>query len=189
MHAHAEPTPSDSRLVRFLGWSGRVLQRVVPRVLGFGLLALWARVIWFVSSVPAPGIGEWDAGGAILANFLHAPEFGVLTLCACLCLPRKDGWARTDAWRLQTIWILVLVAGIVDEAHQGFTPHRDPSVCDVLTDATAATCVLLAVRYAGGANASPRKLARTIAWGLLACFVCACIASFVPRLAPQWEWL
>ncbi|MBK7877659.1 MAG: VanZ family protein [Planctomycetes bacterium] len=161
----------------------------MPRALAPLCVLAWGGVIWLASSIQPPTIGQGDATGAILSNFLHAPEFGVLTLCVCLCLPRKDGWARTDAWRLQAIFVVVFVYAIVDEAHQGFTPHRDPSVCDVLTDATAATCVLLAVRFGGGEHANVRNLSRTIAYGLLACLACACIASFVPELVPQWEWL
>lgn len=178
-----------SRLARALAWSGSTLQRIVPRALGPLFLAAWVGVIWYASSIQPPEIGHGDASGAILSNLLHAPEFGVLTLCACLCLPRKDGWARTEAWRLRALFVGVFVYAIVDEAHQGFTPHRDPSVCDVLTDATAAACVLLAVRFAGGAHADPRKLSRTIAWGLLACLLCACIATLVPELRPEWGWL
>ncbi len=185
MHADVE---RSSLLARVLGGCGRALAHL-PRLVGLVLALAWMRLIWFVSSVSPPNVGHGSAAGAVIGNLAHAPEFGLFTLWLCLLLPRRDRWIATEEWRLRIVWLAVFVYACVDEFHQALTPHRDPSVCDVLTDITAAACVLLCVRYAGGAHADSRKLARTLAWGLVACIVCACIASFIPALAPQWEWL
>lgn len=168
--------------------AGRLLQRV-RRSFAFVLAALWACLIWYLSSISAPAVGEWNAFGAVITNLAHAPEFGMLTLLVCLCLPRADGWVVTTTNVQRAVWCCVIAYAIVDEFHQAVTPHRDPSVCDVLTDATASALVLLAVRFAGGERAHPVKLARVFLWGLAACGVCALIATYVPRLRPDWEWL
>lgn len=176
------------RIARVAHGTGRVLQHV-RRGPACALTAAWALLIWYVSSIPAPAMGEWNAFGGVVTNFAHAPEFGMLTLLVCLCLPRVDGWALTETRVQRYVWLAVVLYAIVDELHQGTTSHRDPSVCDVLTDSTASACVLLTVRYAGGAHANATKLVRTLAWGIVACFACATIATFVPRLWPRHEWL
>lgn len=165
------------------------LMAKLPRVLAVPLVAFWMYVIWYVSSITVPHVGTGNAASAVIGNLGHAPEFGLLALWVCLLLPRRNGWVDTEASTLRYVWLFVLVYAIVDEAHQGMTAHRDPSVFDVLTDTVAAAIVLMTVRYAGGAHADATKLGKTLAWGMLACLVCACLASFIPPLAPTWEWL
>lgn len=184
----AAATSRPSALARACRAFGRGLAKL-PRAAGLVLVAFWMYAIWYVSSITVPHVGTSNALSAVIGNLGHAPEFGLLALWACLLLPRRDGWVDTEASTLRLVWLFVLVYAIVDEAHQGMTAHRDPSVFDVLTDVVAGALVLLTVRYAGGAHADATKLGRTLAWGMLACLVCACLASFIPPLAPTWEWL
>jgi hypothetical protein len=169
--------------------SGRALQRL-SRPAGVLCALAWAGGIWILSSSSGPGValGSGDAG-SVISNLAHAPEFGILTLLVCLVLPRSADWVRTDTAVLRAAWLVVLAYAIVDELHQSKIPMRNASVLDVLTDATAALLVLLAVRFSGGERADERALGRVLAYGLLACLACALCATFVPRLAPDWSWL
>lgn len=193
MSAAPATTKLDARTTRPLyaraAFGAGVLLQRMRRGFAYGLAACWALLIWYLSSISAPAAGEWNAFGAVITNFAHAPEFGMLTLLVCLCLPREGGWVVTTTGVQRAVWLAVIAYAIVDELHQGVTPHRDPSACDVLTDATASALVLLAVRFAGGVREHPVKLARVLSWGLAACGVCALIATYVPRLRPDWEWL
>ena len=186
--ARDDPRATETTLMRVLTAVGRVLQ-LVPRALALVLVLAWASVIWFVSSVQPPTVVPPNAFGSVLSNLAHAPEFGVLTLSVCLLLPRREGWVATEARLLRAVWLLVVSYACIDELHQGFTPHRDPSAFDVLTDAAAAACVLIVVRLTAGPHADARKLPRALVLGVLACIVCAALATSVPGLEPEWEWL
>jgi hypothetical protein len=180
--------PRASRLARMLELVGRALAHV-PRLLGVAIVVAWMALIWTVSAIPAPNVGGGSPAGAVLGNLGHAPEFGLLTLWVCLVLPRRDGWVVTETAVLRAVWLAVVVYACVDEVHQALTPHRDPSVLDVLTDGVAAAIVLGAVRTAGGRYADGAASARWIGWGALACLACAALATFVPALWPRAEWL
>jgi hypothetical protein len=174
--------------VRALRGLGQALLRI-PRVWAFAPALLWAALIWFLSSRAPPSIGvEGDLGG-VLANSAHAFEYGVLAVWLALAAPRQDGWPVLDRCAVGAILLAVLLYAAGDEFHQSFTPHRDPSAFDVLTDLVGASATLACIATIGGPRASPRAFGWRFALGLLACAVAAALANFVPPLFPDQAWL
>ncbi len=78
--------------------------------------------------------------------------------------------------------------GIVDERHQYYTPGRDASVCDILTN-LAGGWLCASVLRAVEDDAPPSRIARISAIGLPACGLAALIATLVPPLWPELTWL
>lgn len=177
-----------TRLGRVLAAIGRAAHRV-PRAAALVLALAWMSAIWSVSSLSQPGTGTYEPLMAVLHNFVHAPEFGLLTLFVALVLPRRDGWVSTEPRVLAVAWCAATLYAIADELHQSRVPHRDASALDVVTDAVAATIVVLALRFLAGPAADERKLARVVVLGLAACIACAALATFVPQAFPSVGWL
>jgi uncharacterized membrane protein len=84
--------------------------------------------------------------------------------------------------------LVVLVYAASDEWHQSFTPGRDSSVCDVLTDLAggwSAAALLRAVE-----EGAPRvRLSRLALVAVLACALAALIATLLPAMHPELGWL
>jgi len=177
--------------VNTVGWFRRIggaLMRV-PDSVAWLPAVLWAGVIWWASSISTPPSPRPDPWRMVVHNFLHAPEFGALALLALLVLPRRDGWPDLRPRAGAAIVLAVTAYGVVDELHQSHTPHRDFSLLDVLSDGNAALCVVWIAGYVGRRDATESGLARRFALGILACLVCALVASFVPRLFPGVDWI
>lgn len=172
----------------FLAAIGRFLQRV-PRSSAIVPVLGWAGLIWYMSSITPPPVGALGSFGGVLSNLAHAPEFGMLAMLATLLAPRRDGWPDMSRQVVTTILACVFVYAAIDEVHQGLTPHRDPSVFDVLTDTTASALVLGAITFTSGPRADPQKLVRLLLLGLFACIFCATLATVVPNMFPELEWL
>ncbi|MFN0009291.1 MAG: VanZ family protein [Planctomycetota bacterium] len=175
-------------LAQVLQALGRLLQRI-PRSGAVALAVAWGALIWYASSRPAPAIGPVGAWGEMLGNLAHAPEYGVLVVWIALALPRRDGWP--DLAPRSVCWILV-VAGlyaVLDEIHQSFTPDRDASVFDLLTDLVGASATLACIVAAGGARASPKDLRKRLVLGLLACVLAAALATFGSDAWPNAAWV
>jgi VanZ family protein len=166
---------------------GRMLQRI-PRAGGLALVALWLGFITWLSSHPATG-----APGPVFRSFLfnsaHAPLFGLLALWMLLCLPRRGGWPVLDRRAAVVVLAAVLLAGIVDEVHQSFTPGRDPSVADLLTDLVGAGCVLWIAHFLTRTTSTEAGLWRRLALGTLACAACGAIATACDRLLAGVPWV
>lgn len=177
-----------TRLGRVLGAIGRAAHRV-PRAAAIVLVLAWMGAIWTVSSMSSPGMGTPDSLSGVIHNFAHAPEYGLLTLLVALALPRRGGWVATEPPTLAIAWCVAVLYAITDELHQARVPHRDASALDVVTDATAAMVVLLALRSLAGPAADENKLARVVVLGLAACIACAALATFVPQAFPTAGWL
>lgn len=163
---------------------GRVLQRI-PRGLAWLPALLWASLIFFFSSQPPPDLGVHDATGSFLTNLGHAPEYGIFTIWITLNAPRREGWPDLSRRVVISILACVLAFAISDEFHQSFTPHRDPSALDVLTDVTTASSVLATIAFAAGVRASGAKLVRALVLGFLACLLAAALATFLPGVFPD----
>ena len=167
---------------------GRLLQRLPRGVAALGVLA-WLALIWFVSSRPAPAVEQGGPFGEVLANLAHAPEYGILVLWLALASPRRDGWPRVDARSVSWILVSVVLYAVLDEYHQSFTPHRDASAFDVLTDFVGASATLSCIVAAGGPRASSRELLKRLVLGFFACILAASLATFAPASWPDATWL
>lgn len=171
-------------LVRAFEACGRILQ-LLPRTAAAIGAVLWAALIWYVSSRPGIAFAPRGPLGGVLSNFAHAPEYGILVLWMALALPRKDGWPVLDERAMRAILLVAALYAGVDEYHQSFTPHRDASVLDALTDFVGAAATLACIAVAGGPRASSRKLLMRLVLGFLACVLAASISTFVPQLLSQ----
>lgn len=177
-------------MLNTVGWfrkAGAMLL-LFPRFVALLAAAGWMGVIWWTSSfspADAPRRYDWRA---VVQNFLHAPAFGMLALLWILTLPRRGSWPAPTTLERALVVALTLGYGIIDELHQASVPGRDLSVFDLMTDATAAVCVLWIVLYLGDTGVSERGLGRRFALGLFACLVCALAATYVPGIFPDIEW-
>lgn len=158
---------------------GEKLQRI-PRGGGVAIAIAWAALIWVVSSSPPPPLGARGPFGGFLSNLAHAPEFGLLALWLALAAPRRDGWPILRAPVAAAILAAVAAYAAVDEVHQSFTPHRDPSFFDALTDVTGAAATLACIAAAGGPRASSRALSRRFLIGIAACALSAALGVWLP---------
>lgn len=153
--------------------------------------ALWVLLIWLASEFVGGPTGAPTLFTNVLANGMHAFEFGILTLLALPLAPRQEApaGAYIGAWvRLapaQGFWLLAfaLICAVVDELHQMWVPGRVASVFDVLTDVTGAACVLWIASYLGRTDAHEGILRRKLGLGLLLCTVAACISTLADRMA------
>jgi VanZ family protein len=186
MSDRARETPGS--FARSLRAIGDELQRIPRRWAWIPMLA-WMSLIFYLSSRPAPDIGGPSSVASVLRNSAHALEYGMLALLSALLVPRNLGWPDLDKRRYLTLVGLIALYAASDEWHQSFTPHRDASACDVLTDVVGTALTLGAIVYAGGSRASERKLARIFLFGLPAVLLAGAIASYLPGLLPGVPWL
>jgi len=180
--------PAERGLVRIFQALGGILQRI-PRPLAAVLVLAWAVLIWFVSSRPAPSIGTGGPFGEVLANLAHAPEYGILVVWLALALPRREGWPDLRARAVTWILLFVALYAVLDEYHQSFTPHRDASAFDAMTDFVGACATLSCVVAAGGPRASSRELLVRLVLGFFACVLAASLATFGPEALSDAAWL
>lgn len=188
--ARREQSASDAGgfLARVLQALGRTLQRI-PRGGAVALVCAWAALIWYGSSRSAPAIGPVGPLGEMLGNLAHAPEYGVLVVWLALALPRRDGWPEFGPRAVCWILAVAVLYAVLDEVHQSFTPDRDASAFDVLTDFVGANATLACIVAAGGARASSKELQKRLVLGLLACVLAAALATFAPDEWPNASWL
>jgi len=162
------------RTVSFLRGVGRALQRI-PARLAWLPAGLWMGLIWVLSSLSADE-GRVGHLTAFVSNLAHAPAFGLLALWLALLLPRAQGWPRLDRRAVLALLAVVLCYGAIDEWHQSFTPGRDPSALDVLTDVVGGACTLWIVAYLSRPAAAEAGLWRRLALGLFLCALTAALA-------------
>lgn len=148
---------------------------VLPAPLVLGAAALWMAGIWALSSRDLGPKGTTVGLGAVLGNLAHAPVFGLLGLILASALLRRagGGWPRIGRGAVARVMLPVLLYAIVDEVHQSYTPGRDASALDVLTDVVGAACVLWIIAYLGSPSASEAGLRRRLFLGVIACVFCA----------------
>jgi hypothetical protein len=148
------------------------------------LVFAWLSLNWWLSSRPGSILAEaWYM--AVLHNLAHAPLFGLLGLWFVLLIARRDGWPELTRGRATGVLLAVLAAGVVDELHQHFTPHRSMSFCDLITDVTGAAAVLLVVHQLSRAESSDRAVALRMLIGLLAITAAAINATYLPSVFPS----
>ena len=126
--------------------------------------------------------------GAWGHNTLHAPEFAVFALLFLWATARKDERLASTGRRVALCAVVVFLWGASDEWHQSFTPGRDASVCDILTDFAGgfSAAILLRAAEEGAAHARMLRLAVV---AVLACALAALIATLLPATRPDLTWL
>jgi VanZ family protein len=139
----------------------------VPAAVRWLLVLGWALLLWYESAQP-PTHGPHSAFNNWYHNAAHVPAFGLLALLVLLAAGASRG-----------AWVGIAAAacyGVVDEIHQSFTPGRDASWKDVLSD-TVGGCLVVAVFlwWIRG-----RTEARTWALALVP------LALIVPTIAAFW---
>lgn len=159
--------------------------RDVHPLIGFVLVALWLTLIWQLSARTPTDLSQGSVAGAWLSNLAHGPEFAGLATWLALAARRRGSEIVPSARAAFYIVAFCLLYGVVDELHQSTVPGRDASVFDILTDVCGATAAVTVLRAAS----DDRRLARTILLGLAACIAAAGLATFVPPMAPEIEWL
>lgn len=100
---------------------------MIRGAVSWGPAALWAAVLFLLSSVPDLGTPRWLAVGDELA---HALAYTVLGAALA--------WARARAtvvWPHAAYLLLGILYGASDEWHQSFVPERVPAAGDLLADA------------------------------------------------------
>ena len=163
--------------------------RVAPRSLAIVVFGAWCTLIFVLSGQPSPELGHsFRPLRAWAHNTLHAPEFAVF-MVLFLWATSKRGVKLTVGHR-RIFWavIVVLIYASSDEWHQSFTPGRDSSVCDVLTDVCGGTSAALFLR-AIEEGFSGARILRIVFVPVLACALAALIATFLPSVWPNIGWL
>ena len=158
-----------------------------PRSAAWCLVLAWCCMITWFSSQPGaarPSTWIWS----VLSNGAHAPEFGLLAAWTSLLVARRDGWPDLRPAARLAIIATILVLGIGDEWHQSFTPGRDVSVFDLLTDVVGATVTLEIAAYLGREGATRVGVAARFVVAAGAAFACGALATFVPRCFPDIAW-
>jgi VanZ family protein len=160
-----------------------------PRWLGAALFLSWAALMFILSAEPAPEIGRiLRPLGAWGHNTLHAPEYAVFALLFLWATARANEKLADTRRRVWVCVVVVLLYGASDEWHQSFTPGRDASVCDVLTDLTGGVSAVLLLRAAEEGAGHVRML-RILVLAVLACALAALIATLLPATRPDLTWL
>jgi VanZ family protein len=164
--------------------------RSTPRVLAIALLVAWACLNFYLSAQPAEALPH--GGGKRLAwimNLCHAPEYGALALFVLMATVRRGRPLVPDSRTFAIVLVCIVCYAITDEYHQSFTPGRDASACDVLTDLCGAWLVAAAVRAVEKPGARLADLVWVLVIGIPACMGAAAIATFVPSAFPEAPWL
>lgn len=154
----------------------------LPRPLAAVLLLSWMGLIWLASAQEGVPDAPFDPFYAFVYNLGHAPLFGLLGLWATLLLPRRDGWPVLEGRAPIAILASVVAWGALDELHQLFVSHRDPSILDLVTDAVGTACTLSVIAYLGRAEASDGGLRQRLGVGVLLCVLAGALSTWLPFL-------
>ncbi len=114
--------------------SSRIVERFrSPRWLYWTPVALYAALIFFLSSLSEPDVYVPALPIPYADKALHAVEYGVLAILTYRAF-RYAG----NTWSAAHAAILAIAAstvyGLTDEFHQAFVPLRDSSVWDLVAD-------------------------------------------------------
>ena len=166
-----------------------------PRVVAWALPVAWAALVWWLSSDSRDlGVGlalpEWLK--ALLHDLAHPATFGLLALFTVPLLPRvgagAERWVAWTTGRGALVWLAVVAYGCVDEWHQSQVPGRDPSLFDVVSDATGAAMVLVVVAYLSRPGADRAGLLRRLGLGVALCVLAAAVSSAWSRTHGAGLW-
>ncbi|MFO0702643.1 MAG: VanZ family protein [Candidatus Andersenbacteria bacterium] len=108
--------------------------------LRWGLVLLWAGLIWGLSSIPDLSSGLPQ--DFLLRKLAHGVAFGVLALLARWALPplrNRNHWFARDGYA----GFIAVAYAVVDEIHQSYVPGRHGAATDVLIDGGGVVLALL----------------------------------------------
>ncbi len=165
-------------MIRALRALGRGLLRI-PRRVGFVPPILWAALIFYGSSHPAPTIAAPGIAGGVIENCGHAVEYGIFAALLALCAKRTSGWIDLDRATVRWIVAVIVLYAASDEWHQSFVPHRDASVYDVITDIVGGVSTLACIDALGEGRAASRFTLRFVL-GFAASLGAAVLATIEP---------
>jgi hypothetical protein len=166
-----------------------VALRHAPRWLGVVALVSWSALIFELSAQPTVEIGRLLRPlGAWGHNTLHAPEHAVFAVLFLWATARKGERLAGTSRRVVLCALVVFLWGASDEWHQSFTPGRDASVCDILTDFAGGVSGAILLR-AAEEGASRARMVRIAVLAVLACALAALIATLLPATRPDGPWL
>ncbi|MBL8858100.1 MAG: VanZ family protein [Planctomycetes bacterium] len=174
--------------MRILSWIADVVRRA-PRLIAVIAFLAWTGLIFFLSSQPPL---DPDARSSVLRSWLmnlrHAPAFGMFALLFLWATARSKQRIAADGKRVAWAIFAVLLYGIFDERHQFYTPGRDASVSDILTNLAGGwTCAALMRAIEDGAPGA--RVLRLFLIGVLWCAITAGIATLLPEQWPDLTWL
>lgn len=167
---------ADGLALRTLRLTGDLLARI-PRPVSAVLAVAWGAWLWLLSSGAPPDVPH-TTPWTYLMNLAHAPLFGVLALLLALTLPRSTarGWPDLTSQRQLAVLVCVGLYGVIDEWHQSFTPGRESTWKDVLTDLVGAAVTLAVASYLARGTATQGGLGWRMTGGLLVCGAAAWVA-------------
>jgi hypothetical protein len=165
-------------MIRALRAFGRGLLWI-PRRYGFVPPILWAALIFYGSSHPAPSIAAPGITGAVIENCGHAVEYGIFAALLALCARRTAAWIVLDRATLGWIVAVIVLYAASDEWHQSFVPHRDASVYDVITDVVGGVSTLACID-ALGERRDARRFTLRFALGFAASLAAGVLATIEP---------
>ncbi len=113
----------------------------------WGTVALWAAVLFLLSSMSDPGPGSIEVNDKLVHFVLYA-VLGV-TLSHARTSGRSDD--RAEGHGMIAHWIMIsagVAYGASDEWHQSFVPGRDPDVRDLLADSVGVVAGYMAGLWA-----------------------------------------
>jgi len=182
------PTDTESSpSLNFLRRVGRGLLRL-PRTWAWIPAALWMGLIWALSSMGNADARLLRHTPGYWLDLAHAGAFGLLALWFCLLLPRAGGWVSAGRLLRVVVVLAAAVYGAVDEWHQSMVPGRHPTVFDLFTDVTGASCVVWIVVYAGRAGSTERGLRRRLLTALVLCALVAGLSTSYHTVRPEPLW-
>lgn len=119
-------------------------------------LLIWALVIFGFSSLPTGVASEVHIQDFFIKKTAHFVEYGVFAALVFRAL--KGSGVKLKKAYLYAFLITVGYA-ISDEIHQGFTPGREPTVRDIVIDASGAAIILICIK-----NLLPKAPPRLKSW-------------------------
>ena len=125
---------------------------------------------------------------AWLMNLRHAPAFGLFGLLFLWATSRANERLAADGRRVFWAVMAVLVYGLIDERHQYYTPGRDASLSDILTNLAGGWSCAAFLRALEDRAPQPR-IRRLVVIGVLACAIAALVATLLPQQWPGLTWL
>ena len=170
---------------------GRMLLRL-PRGAGAVLALAWIVVLYTLSEMDGPDVGDASDWHSFVHNLAHAPAFGLLAFWSLIALPRQVDAMGRHLWpeltRLRCLGVVAFVVlyGFADEFHQSLVPGRSPSLFDVLSDGVGACCVVWVAKGVG--QGLGRGLGRRFVIGLAASAAAAGLSTLWAAAYQDGPW-
>ena len=125
-------------------------------IVRWGPVMIWMGVIFFASSLAqrpsTPGLETFDFDDKIQ----HGSAYAVLAALVWRALDSRVGWERI----LLAIGFSI-VYGFTDEYHQCFTPGRECSMADVVSDTIGAAAAVIVLTIWTGGDYFGKRAGRT----------------------------